>query len=675
MTPTLKPPEPVPTARVYGTQSSSRHGPEIPGFLLRHRRKLVFAIQLGLVPFAYLLAFGLRFDFVVPENYLLGFLVTLPILIGLRLATFRFFGVHDGWWRHVGMLDLVALIKAVSVGTIFFGALIFVLRLEALVPRSVLLLEWGAAILCFGGVRFGVRWIREREIPNACSRGGKRTLVVGAGSAGARLIREIHLEVASGIHPVGFVDDNAVKQGWRIHGIPILGTTAEMGTLVKRHRIELVIVAIPSARREQMRRIVERCTSLGVECKIVPPLGELLDGRARLSQLRTVRVEDLLGRMPVRLDLKLVHADLRGRTVLITGGAGSIGSELARQVAAYEPAHLVLVEQAESALYFVHHELVRTHALLDVVPVIADVAHPERMESVFAEHRPDYVLHAAAYKHVPMMENNVPEAARNNILGTLCVANCAARHGARKFVLISTDKAVNPSSVMGATKRIAERIILGIPELRQSSTDFRAVRFGNVLGSDGSVVPLFRRQIEAGGPVTVTDPEVTRFFMTIPEAVQLVLQAAAAPEASQRIAMLEMGEPVKILTLAENMIRLSGLEPYTEMPIIFTGLRQGEKLYEELMSEVEKTVPTSIEKVHIVQTDEGCELALQAGLKRLTTSLNEADVSGLLEAICALVPECVAPLRERVSLGSRHQREVERAPRPHALGPIAVSAR
>jgi FlaA1/EpsC-like NDP-sugar epimerase len=311
----------------------------------------------------------------------------------------------------------------------------------------------------------------------------------------------------------------------------------------------------------------------------------------------------------------------------------------------------VLVDQAESPLYFVHLDLCKTHPQLNVVPVIADVTDAERMKQVFAEHLPECVFHAAAYKHVPMMEANVSEAVRNNVLGTFRVAGAAVEHGAGKFVLISTDKAVHPSSVMGATKRIAERVVLGWPTFQRSRTDFRAVRFGNVLGSDGSVVPLFNKQIAAGGPVTITHPEVTRYFMTIPEAVQLVLQAASLPEAARRISMLEMGEPVRILELAENLIRLSGMEPYTEMPIVFTGLRPGEKLYEELMSAVETTVPTAIEKVRVVQTDEADAAAIQGGLADLVAALTAGGSGdGVLSAIRNLVPECVAPLRNRVSV-------------------------
>jgi FlaA1/EpsC-like NDP-sugar epimerase len=333
--------------------------------------------------------------------------------------------------------------------------------------------------------------------------------------------------------------------------------------------------------------------------------------------------------------------------VLITGGAGSIGSELARQVAALHPARLVLLEQAESPLYFIHLELARHFPQVEVVPVIADVVNQARIDEVFAAYRPHCVFHAAAYKHVPMMEHNVIEAVRNNVFGTWCVAHHAAKYGAERFVLISTDKAVRPSSIMGATKRIAERVVLGTPALRDAATDFRAVRFGNVLGSDGSVIPLFKRQLQEGGPLTVTHPDVTRYFMTIPEASQLVLLAATLPEAAGRISMLEMGQPVRIVNLAENLIRLSGLEPGRDVRIEFTGLRPGEKLHEELMSDVEASVPTMVEKLRIVQTDEPDGRSLAARLDELAASVELAGDDDVIAAICDLVPECVAPLQDR----------------------------
>lgn len=622
----------------------------LPIHLLFVRRPVVFALHLILIPLGYLGAFVLRFELPVPESYWAIFLRTVPILIAVRLISFAAFGLYRGWWRHVGMKDLSALLKAVSVSTVLLlSALFFTQQLEGF-PRSVLILDWILAMGLFGGARFLVRALREsRSGKLELERRGTPALVIGAGDAAERLLRQVW-QGGTGLRPLGLIDDDPFKHGMSLHGVPILGSTEELPRLIRKYDPKLLVIAIPSASRDAMKRLVDVCMETGVEFKIVPPLQELLDGRARVSQLRNVEVEDLLGRDAIELDLGLVRRDLQGKVVLVTGAAGSIGSELVRQIAGFQPAKLVLVEQAESPLYFIDLEIRRNHPGLEVVPVVADVADQPRLEGIFAQHRPDCVFHAAAYKHVPLMEANVVEAVRNNVFGTLYVADCAARFGAGKFVLISTDKAVRPSSVMGATKRVAERIVLGALGKRSQKTDFRAVRFGNVLGSDGSVIPLFRKQLARGGPLTVTHPDVTRYFMTIPEAVQLVLQASAIPEAAGRISMLEMGEPVRIVELAENLIRLSGLEPYKDVPIVFSGLRPGEKLYEELMSEVEETIPTGVEKVRVVQTDESNGDVLAQGVDALGAATAVGDSEGLLNALCALVPEAVSPLSDYMSI-------------------------
>ena len=626
---------------------------------------MIILLHLGLIPIAYWIAFLLRFDGVVPQRYVEAFWVTLPILLALRMGAFAIFRQFRGWWRYVGMHDLAALVNALSWSTLVFVAALFLTGQIRGFPRSIIVLDWGVGLVIFGGIRFGVRWLREGRMARNGTGEHKRTLIIGAGDAAAQLIRQARLDPHSGIQPVGLVDDNPSKRSIDLHGIPVLGTTRDLDHLVVEHRVELLVVAIAAATRDEMRKIAERCAGVKVEFKIVPSLLELMDGKARLSQLRSVSVEDLLGRPSVRLDLRQVDRDLHGKVVLITGAAGSIGSELARQVSAFSPARLILLEQAESPLFFIEQEIVESYPAIEVVPVIADVTDARRIERVFADFRPATVFHAAAYKHVPMMEMNLEEAIRNNVMGTFHVARSAVRHQASKFVLISTDKAVRPSSVMGASKRVAERIVLGWPEFRRSPTDFRAVRFGNVLGSQGSVIPVFRHQIANGGPVTVTHPEMQRYFMTIPEAVQLVLEASAMPEAAGRISMLDMGEPVRILEMAENLIRFSGLEPYTEMPIIFTGVRPGEKLHEDLMSEVEHAVQTPIEKVRVVQTDETDEVAIRDGLAALDVALESSDRDHLLDALCALVPECTAPLRER---GKQAATRVAR--RTDRLGPI-----
>jgi FlaA1/EpsC-like NDP-sugar epimerase len=620
----------------------------VASFVFKLRRLFVLALHLAVIPAGYYLAFALRFDGVVPPAYMHYYWGTVWYLLAIRLGSFGAFGLFHGWWRHVGMSDLVSLIKAVTASSALLVVVLYMTGALAGYPRSVVVLDWAAALLLFGGGRFAVRAFREeRLVPWRSQRRGTRALIIGGGAAAERLLREAQRDRESEICPVGIVDDDATKLGMRLHGVPVVGGSERIGELTARFGVTLLVIAIPSATREQMRAILAACLSAGVEFKIVPSIRELLDGRARMGQLRAVQIDDLLGREAVELGFEGPRADLEGRTVLVTGGAGSIGSELARQIAGFKPARLIVLDQAESPLYFVHLELAQAQPGLTVIPVVADVADPGRMERVFARYRPEFVFHAAAYKHVPLMESNVVEAVRNNVLGTLSVAECAARFGAEKFVLISTDKAVHPSSVMGATKRIAEQVVLGWPALARSRTDFRAVRFGNVLGSDGSVIPLFKRQLAAGLPLTVTHPEVTRYFMTIPEAVQLVLQAAALPEAACRISMLEMGEPVRILDLAENLIRLSGLEPDKDVPIVFTGLRPGEKLHEELMTDREATVPTAVPKIRVVQTDGPDVETLTTGLDRLAAAAAVGDLQDALVALCALVPECVAPLRER----------------------------
>ena len=619
-------------------------------------------------PISYWIAFLLRFDGAVPPEFVSVFWTTLPLLVALRLGAFAAFRLFRGWWRYVGMHDLAALLSALSWSTLVFTVVLLATGLADGYPRSIILLDWGVGLVLFGGIRFGVRWFREGRLARDGSNGStasKRTLIIGAGDAAAQLIRQARLDPASGIKPIGLVDDNPSKLHILLHGVPVLGTTRDLDRLVLEHRIELLVVAIAAATREEMRKIAERCAGVKVEFKIVPSLLELMDGKARLSQLRSVSVEDLLGRPSVRLDLQQVDRDVHGRVVLITGAAGSIGSELARQVAAFGPARLLLLEQAESPLFFIEQEIAESHPELEIVPIIADVTDARRIERVFADFQPSTVFHAAAYKHVPMMETNLEEAIRNNVMGTFFVARSAVRHQAAKFVLISTDKAVRPSSVMGASKRVAERIVLGWPEFRRSPTDFRAVRFGNVLGSQGSVIPVFRQQIANGGPVTVTHPEMQRYFMTIPEAVQLVLQASALPEAASKISMLDMGEPMRILEMAENLIRFSGLEPYTQMPIIFTGVRPGEKLQEDLMSEVEHAVQTPVEKVRLVQTDETDETAIRDGLAALSEALEASDSDHLLDALGALVPECISPLNDRCK-----QATTRLARRLDRLGPI-----
>jgi FlaA1/EpsC-like NDP-sugar epimerase len=624
---------PVPTA-----QARERVASRISAIASRNRRAIVMSTHLLLAAAAYLAAFALRFDFHLPPNELSRLIQTLPFVLVLRVAVLEFFGVSGGSWRHVGSRDLVTLSVAATVGTLAVVAALFLTGALEGMSRSVLITDWLLFIFLAGGVRFAIRCAREGQLPLQSAH-GRRTIVIGAGEASERLLRQSLHDGRRGMRFVGLLDDNPGFLGRSLHGVRVLGTTSQLQALAKKHHAELLVIAIPSASGEDVRRIVMACEETGLEFKRLPSLEELLEGTGQADQLKVVEIEDLLGRKPVYLDLARVESDLAQQTVLVTGGAGSIGSELARQIAGFCPRRLILVEQAESPLYFVHLELTKSYPGLEVVPIIADITDASRIDAIFAQYRPDYVFHAAAYKHVPMMETNVTEAVTNNVLGTLRVAESAVRHHARKFVLISTDKAVNPSSVMGTTKRLAERIVLSWPTLRSSPTDFRAVRFGNVLGSDGSVLPLFRKQLATGGPLTVTHPDVRRYFMSVPEAVQLVLQAAALPEVTGRIAMLDMGQPIRIVDLAEQLIRLSGRIPHRDIHITFTGLRPGEKLDEELTSLSESTVPTEVEKIRVVETSEMRGASLETGLHPLFAAVAAGNQSLVFRELRRLVPE------------------------------------
>ncbi len=603
--------------------------------LIRYRTVVTVVGNLAIATAAYLVAFGLRFDFRIPPDHFHLALITLPLLLLCKLVAFRVTNLFSGWWQHVSIRDVQDIVKGNLLGSAFFlVALVYGRGLHNF-PRSVFLLDLLLCVAAMGGTRVGIRIWRERDQGPTTRHIDSVALIVGAGSAGIHLLDEIQSRPRFRIAVAGFVDDDVAKVGLRISGSPVLGRIDHIPELVKVHEVNEVLVAIPSASPATLRRIVKLCDEARVRHRVLPTLGELVAGRVMFTQMREVKVDDLLAREPVRLDLVRVRSFLAHRTVLVTGAAGSIGSELCRQVAAQEAERLVLYDRHENGLFALEKELAARHPAVRLEAVLGDILLEDQLEAVFASFRPEVVFHAAAYKHVSMAERNPLEAVRNNVLGTRNVARAAIAHGAKEFVLVSTDKAVRPTSVMGVTKRVAELVV---QSLQNGCCRFVAVRFGNVLGSNGSVVPIFREQIARGGPVTVTHPEVTRFFMTIPEAVQLILQAAGTGHGGE-IFVLEMGHAVRIVDLARQMIRLSGFEPDEDVEIVFTGLAPGEKLHEELVSDGEEVAPTHHDRIRVLRLPERPSQHADDGwLPMLEACIEAGHVANAVALLEKLVP-------------------------------------
>jgi FlaA1/EpsC-like NDP-sugar epimerase len=572
-----------------------------------YRRTVAYTLYLAVVVVSYATAYLLRFDFAWRPGYGTVFALSLLPLLAIRYGFAVWLRLSTGRWRFIGSRDVLRLAVATTAGSVVFSLAVWMLPFSPNVPRTVVVMEWLFTTTFTAALWTFYRTVYEqvRHHLSGFNGNAKRVLIIGAGEAGNLLVREM-LRYPTGYRPIGFVDDDSKKWGMLLRGVEVIGATRDLAAIAKAERAAEIIIAVPSGPPSQMWRLVESCESTQLPFKVLPGIAQVLAGDIRINQLRDVRIEDLLGREPVQLTLPELAADLRGRRVLITGAAGSIGSELARQVALHDPGTLVLFDQAETDLFYIDMELRERHPGLTLVPLVGDIVDPEAVERVFREYRPERVYHAAAYKHVPMMECNQREAMRNNVIGTWRVGDAAGRHGVEKFVLVSTDKAVQPVSVMGATKRLAEVVVLEL-QAQYHGTTYAAVRFGNVLGSNGSVIPIFKRQLESGKPLTVTDPEATRFFMTIQEAVQLILQASLLPEVRGSIAMLEMGEPVRIADLAKNLLHLAGLDGREGRNIVYTGLRPGERLHEQLLSPDEQTCPTAIPKVRLVYTTGDCD--------------------------------------------------------------------
>ncbi len=564
--------------------------------MLKVSRYTVLAVShdLFVAALAWAGAYFLRFNFDLPLSYQSEMWRTLIWIAPLQTLIFWHMGLYRGIWRYASMADLRRIFVAVLLAAMLIPLVLWMFRVNAVVPRSVLILDPILLLLAMGGDRLLYRLWKEQGLFGDIKLQGEPVLVLGAGEAGIGLSKD--LARSRDWHQVGFLDDDANKQGRILNGIKVLGKLDSLPYWAQRLGVTQVIIAMPSASRQERKRVIDQANQNGIKALTVPAFDDLLSGRVSISQLRPVDLDDLLGRDPVQLDDAGLQKQLTNKVVLVTGAGGSIGSELCRQIAHFAPKKLALFESGEFALYNIEQEMTRNYPQLDIAYLAGDVRDAMRMEQVFAEFRPSVVFHAAAYKHVPLMErHNAWQAVRNNVFGTWQVAQCAQKHGVEKFVLISTDKAVNPTNVMGTTKRLAEIVCQGLQEA--DGTRFVIVRFGNVLGSNGSVIPKFREQIAKGGPITVTHPEITRYFMSIPEAAQLVMQAGYMGKGGE-IFVLDMGEPVKIVDLAMDMIRLSGLSE-DDIKIIFTGLRPGEKLYEELLADDENTLPTPHPKLRI----------------------------------------------------------------------------
>ncbi|HEY3645682.1 MAG TPA: nucleoside-diphosphate sugar epimerase/dehydratase [Gammaproteobacteria bacterium] len=602
------------------------------GWLVIRSRWTVFLHDLLWIPLAVLLAYWVRFNLTpIPHLYFSGMLLVMSLALPAHAFTLWMFGCYRGIWRYASVPDLVRIIKSVLLGAIatFVGAFMFE-RLQG-VPRSVLMLYPILLALGLGGSRMLYRVFKDR-LMSLGGEASERALIVGAGRAGELLIRDLRHH--GPFLPIALVDDAKEKQGHEVQGVRVRGRLDDIGRLVRAYDVNIVLIAMPSASRETMDRVVQMCNESKVPCRTLPSLTELADGRVEFSRLRPVTVEDLLGRDPVVLDSKTISDFLRGKRVVVTGGGGSIGAELCRQIAQHDPAMLVIVDNSEYNLYRIDQELAASFPTLMFTSALGNVQDEAAIETLFSRVKPEIIFHAAAYKHVPIVEENVAEGVRNNIFGTRVIADAALRHGVHKFVLISTDKTVNPTNVMGTTKRVAELYCQALN--RDESTHFVTTRFGNVLASNGSVVPLFERQIAAGGPVTVTDPDITRYFMTIHEAASLIMQAGAIGRGGE-IFVLDMGEPVRIRDLAEKLIQLSGLKPHQDIQIVYTGLRPGEKMHEELFYTKEELQGTTHPKLLLANAMPASLATLSADIDRLKEVV--ADPERARAALSALVPE------------------------------------
>lgn len=598
-------------------------------------------IDIIFINVAIFIGYFARFSWSIPRAYMYIYSKNAIAISIIMLACFWGFKLYKSLWKYASVDELMSVILAVTCGTalsFLYGQFLtavegngFTMRL----PISVYLMMWSFTILSCGGIRFLIRLSYSMDlVPRESVTKMKRTLIVGAGDAGAIIAREMKKRPETGYLPIGFIDDDESKKGKYIYNIPVLGNRNDITSIVESRNIEQILIALPSVDEKDRMEIMNICSETGCKLKTLPGIYEIIDDNISISQVRDVEIDDLLGRSPVKLNIDEIAGYLKDKVVLVTGGGGSIGSELCRQISRFSPKELLILDEYENGAYDIQMELNFKHPEVKKRVLIANIREKHRLEEIFSSYNIDVVFHAAAHKHVPLMEDNPKEAIKNNVFGTLNLVECADKYNVKKFVQISTDKAVNPTNIMGATKRICEMIIQSID--RRSKTEFVAVRFGNVLGSNGSVIPLFKRQIKEGGPVTVTHPDIIRYFMTISEAAQLVIQAGAMAHGGE-IFILDMGKPVKILDLAKNLIRLSGFEPDKDIKIKFTGLRPGEKLYEELLMDEEGLKSTAHSKIFIGKPGEYDFEELKRELYTFHNAL-ESDDEAVFDMMENIVP-------------------------------------
>jgi FlaA1/EpsC-like NDP-sugar epimerase len=607
----------------------------------------ILLIDASLVVAAYLLAYLLRFEGQIPKQGWKNFSTTIPYILPFKMFVFIYFGLYRGMWRYTSLVDLLNVLKATftSSGLIIL-TILFIYRFQGF-PRSVFIIDGFLTFIFIGGIRIVIRLLLSEKESGLyflfrspfskvkITKPKKRLLIIGAGDAGEKMLREIRDNPRLNYEVVGFLDDDSNKKGMRIHGVPVLGPIPRINDMAFRDEMDEILIATPSASAKKMRRIIEACEGTGLKSRTTPGIGELIDGKISFKSVREVSFEDLLGRDPVNLDMKSIGNYLTDKVVLVSGAGGSIGTELCRQISLFAPKNIILLDKTENSLFHLEMEFRQKYPEVTITPVLGDVQNKYFLERLFDANRPEVVFHAAAFKHVPIVELNPWEGVFNNIVGTKNIVEASQKIGTKCFINVSTDKAVRSVSVMGATKRVAEMITSCYAS---NPTHFVSVRFGNVIGSEGSVVHLFKKQIERFGPVTVTDPEITRYFMTIPESCKLILQAGALGEGGE-IFILDMGTPIKILDMARDLIRRSGFKPDVDIEIKFTGLRPGEKLHEELITEGEGIVRTPYDKIFVLKGDT-CDFNwLNQKIEELVKLAHDQNSAGIKSKLKEIIPE------------------------------------